>query len=287
MLRSRSIRAIAGFDIAAIAPATLAITVLLVLILILSRTAVDRAQIERATAAAESERHRLASDVAQLSERNRQRWHAEAGDAGPLTRLRVRVRGLEAERARLLALRQESSTPPALLMAFSSHCEVPARVDFYVHGEGVRFADGSEWGEVLQGDQPVPQGVIALHEESAAVLANLFQPSAELLGAFVARSLERALSLWILPTVPAAARFGLFAKAGPETQGCTVTSQVLAVGAMPAEGRAVSVRFAGEVRKHAQIVLLGRVAFDGKVLIPLPPAAGEQEALDRRFLPRD
>jgi hypothetical protein len=284
MVRVRPNRATPGFDIAAIAAVSTALAALLVLVLLLGRAAMQRPQMERRATAAESESGRLASDVARLAEQSRQRTRLEAADVSALSRLRARILALEAEHTRLNVRATAGPSLTMLLLAFSAHCEGAGHVDFYVHGEGVRLADGSDWDHVRPGDQPLPQGVVVLREESAAVLANLFQPSAELLSSLVARSLQHALSIWIVRTVPAAARFALYAKAAPEAEGCAVTSQVLATHAMPGEGRAPSVLLAGEVRKRAQIVLLGRVVFDGRALIPLPAAAGEQDALDRRFL---
>jgi hypothetical protein len=289
MALRRQPRALHALDVSMMIVATNAIAAFIVLVALLYPDQLRlRAERERAERA-EGEVHRLALQRSALEQR-----------AGELDGARDAVRRLEARRRTLNARNGELKqrlAPPAsasatLVVTFSAAECSSDKIEFYVHGENVRLADGGDWPPVRRVTQPAPQGVVEYRDRSGAEatllsdlvvgLAGLTTPSDARLASAARRRAQRQ-AMWLIGDFAPQSRFGVYAK----TEGLRSTCQAR-VGMLLLERRA-AVRAAGAYRwnhvlpasAERRVIHLGHLVWTGTALETIEATREEQLELER------
>jgi hypothetical protein len=223
MALRRPNRSIEVFDISLMNVVTKAMGAFLVLMLLLYPHHQRMRQAQRKVEQAAAKSQQLKEKIEELKRDNEAVQVGVAPTPSDLEKLRRNVAELEQENRRLTesarAAGQASVGEGSFLIFFNwADCDAD-RVDSYVRGEGVRFADGSEWEPVRKGPQATPPLAVRFDGEAAAnnVLRALGANKLSDLNFAESFELSRRtsrLTVWAINGVKRNVKYAIYAKLG-------------------------------------------------------------------------
>jgi hypothetical protein len=306
-------RNIEAFDISLMAVVTKAMGAFLVLMLLLYQSRIREPKMERRAEEAETESRQFEESVATLVRRKEELQRAGSASS-EAERLRAQISDLERENRQLNARSQSINRASSLILFFNNTSCGSNETDLYVHGEGQRLPDGTEWEPVRKGPQRLPSVVVAFKnyikgerakiytnplvalnpyrwevstDLQSMILASLGyrlttdsdQREWQLLFAFGPLIWTRTeeLTVWAINPVKPDVGYAIYAKAEGLSRPCTGTFNALLMH----NGSQVFRTF--PLKKNGQILLVARLVWAHEMLGATSSTPDEQARLDREF----